>query len=39
VVVPKVEYSITEFGETAIPVITTIREWGLSIIPEEIHKK
>ena len=28
VVPPKVEYSLTEFGETLIPVIATLGQWG-----------
>lgn len=28
VVPPKVEYSLTDFGKTLIPVIATIGEWG-----------
>lgn len=28
VVPPKVEYSLTEFGKTLIPVISAIGEWG-----------
>lgn len=28
VVPPKVEYRLTEFGNTLIPVITTLGEWG-----------
>lgn len=28
VVPPKVEYSLTEFGKTLIPVITTLGQWG-----------
>jgi len=28
VVPPKVEYSLTEFGMTLIPVIATLGEWG-----------
>ena len=34
VVPPKVEYSITEKGRTAIPVITAIREYGLRLMGE-----
>jgi DNA-binding HxlR family transcriptional regulator len=34
VVPPKVEYSITEKGRTAIPVIATIREYGLRLMEE-----
>ena len=34
VVPPKVEYSITERGKTAIPIIKTIREYGLSLMKE-----
>ncbi|MFJ1245101.1 winged helix-turn-helix transcriptional regulator, partial [Bacillus amyloliquefaciens] len=25
---PKVEYSLTEFGRTLIPIITAMRDWG-----------
>jgi len=25
---PKVEYALTEYGKTLIPVISTLREWG-----------
>jgi DNA-binding HxlR family transcriptional regulator len=25
---PKVEYSLTEFGETLIPVISVLGQWG-----------
>mgnify|MGYP006272941911 CR=1 FL=1 len=35
VVPPKVEYSITEKGKTAIPIIDTIREYGLSLMEKE----
>lgn len=35
VVPPKVEYSITEKGLTSIPIINTIREYGLFLIEEE----
>ena len=28
VVPPKVEYSLTEFGQTLIPIITSLGEWG-----------
>jgi DNA-binding HxlR family transcriptional regulator len=28
VVPPKVEYSLTEFGKTLIPVISTLGQWG-----------
>ncbi len=34
VVPPKVEYSITEKGTSAIPIINTIREYGLSLMKE-----
>lgn len=26
---PKVEYSLTEFGQTIIPVLNTLRSWGI----------
>ncbi len=32
VVPPKVEYSITEKGRTAIPIIKTIRSYGLELM-------
>jgi len=35
VVPPKVEYSITEKGRTAIPIIHTIREYGLELMERE----
>lgn len=35
VVPPKTEYSITEKGLRAIPIIHTIREYGLSLMQEE----
>jgi len=35
VVPPKVEYSMTEKGKTCIPVIETIRNYGLFLIEEE----
>lgn len=35
VVPPKTEYSITEKGLRAIPVIQTIREYGLALMEEE----
>ena len=34
VVPPKVEYSMTEKGKTCIPVIETIRNYGLYLIKE-----
>jgi len=35
VVPPKVEYSITEKGMTAIPIIETIRNYGLELMKNE----
>jgi DNA-binding HxlR family transcriptional regulator len=35
VVPPKVEYSMTEKGKTTIPVIETIRNYGLALIEME----
>lgn len=29
VVPPHVDYAITEMGESALPAITTLREWGI----------
>jgi len=34
VVPPKVEYSITEKGKTAIPIINTIREYGIQLMKD-----
>ncbi len=34
VVPPKVEYSITDKGRTAIPIIETIRNYGLDLMKE-----
>ena len=34
VVPPKVEYSISEKGKRAIPIIDTIRNYGISLIQE-----
>ena len=39
VVPPKVEYSITEKGQSAIPIITAIRDYGLELMKAEgIHQ-
>lgn len=35
VVPPKVEYSITEKGRTTIPIIETIRNYGLELMRKE----
>jgi len=35
VVPPKVEYSITEKGRTAIPIITAIRDYGFELMRAE----
>nr|WP_299385530.1 helix-turn-helix domain-containing protein [Allomuricauda sp.] len=35
VVPPKVEYSITDKGMTAIPIIETIRNYGLELMEKE----
>ena len=35
VVPPKVEYSITEKGKTTIPIIETIRNYGLELMEQE----
>ena len=32
---PKVEYTITERGQKAIPIIDTLRNWGLERMEEE----
>lgn len=31
---PKVEYSLTEIGQSFIPVMTTIMEWGVGYVKE-----
>lgn len=37
---PKVEYSMTAFGKTLMPVITTMYDWGVVYADEcEKHKK
>lgn len=39
---PKVEYSLTEYGSTLVPVISTIREWGFKHLknnPKILHPK
>ncbi|MCF7529394.1 helix-turn-helix transcriptional regulator [Neisseria sp. ZJ104] len=37
---PKVEYSLTEFGKTLIPVIDAMHAWGIQYAEECIkHKK
>ena len=35
VVPPKVEYSITEKGRTAIPIVETIRDFGIQLMARE----
>lgn len=35
VVPPKTEYSLTEKGERSLPIINTIREYGLTLMREE----
>lgn len=41
VVPPKVEYSMTERGQTCVPIIKTIRNYGLFLMEEKgiVHKK
>jgi DNA-binding HxlR family transcriptional regulator len=42
VVPPKVEYSLTERGKRAIPIIETIRQYGLELMQEfgvEVEEK
>jgi DNA-binding HxlR family transcriptional regulator len=36
VVPPKVEYSLTKKGETAIPIIESLREWGAAFRDEKL---
>lgn len=33
---PKVEYSLTELGETVIPILNNLRSWGIKY--NDIHK-
>jgi DNA-binding HxlR family transcriptional regulator len=33
---PKVEYSITEKGETTIPIIESLREWGSVFVGKKL---
>ncbi|MGD1842975.1 MAG: winged helix-turn-helix transcriptional regulator [Thermonemataceae bacterium] len=35
VVPPKTEYSITEKGKTTIPIINTIRDYGIELMAQE----
>lgn len=35
VVPPKTEYSITEKGKSAIPIVKTIRDFGITLMEEE----
>ena len=30
---PRVEYSLTEYGESILPVIVAMRDWGLAHMP------
>ena len=30
---PRVEYSLTEYGESILPVIASMRDWGLAHMP------
>ncbi|MGB0733241.1 MAG: winged helix-turn-helix transcriptional regulator [Pontibacterium sp.] len=32
---PKVEYSITEFGQTLVPILESLYDWGASYIQQE----
>lgn len=31
----KVEYSLTDFGKTLIPVVQSIADWGVSVVEEK----
>ncbi|MGH7451440.1 MAG: winged helix-turn-helix transcriptional regulator, partial [bacterium] len=37
VVPPKVEYSLTPKGETTIPIIESLREWGVAFRDEKLE--
>jgi DNA-binding HxlR family transcriptional regulator len=37
VVPPKVEYSLTSKGETAIPIIESLREWGVAFRDQKLE--
>lgn len=39
VVPPKVEYSLTEFGETLRPVIKSVCDWGVHYLQEEDRER
>lgn len=39
VVPPKVEYSLTEFGETLRPIIADMKQWGEKYTKEVLHIK
>jgi DNA-binding HxlR family transcriptional regulator len=39
VVPPKVEYSLTPKGETAIPIIENLREWGMAFRDQKLEVK
>lgn len=34
----KVEYSLTDFGKTLIPVVQSIADWGVSVVGETCKK-
>lgn len=38
VVSPKVEYSLTEYGESLIPVLNAMYEWGKGYIRDVLDK-
>ncbi len=35
----KVEYSLTEFGETLIPILKSIADWGVFVVDNYAEKK
>ncbi|MBM7587651.1 DNA-binding HxlR family transcriptional regulator [Bacillus pakistanensis] len=39
IVPPKVEYSLTEHGETLIPILESMYEWGKNYINTVAHEK
>lgn len=38
VIPPKVEYSLTKKGQKAIPIVETLRNWGLELYKEELKE-
>lgn len=36
---PKVEYSLTEFGQSLVPLIQMMREWGTQYVAEVLKRR